>query len=337
MPETQAYDTNIIGSGQAGGPLSTAMVRAGRKAVLLECEHVGGTCINVGCTPTKTMIASGEVAYLIRRAREYGVDTAGLFIDMKAVRRRKREVVNDFRSGSIEKIREGGVDVIIGEACFVSPKDVAVDLVGGNRLILTGKTIVINTGARPARPPVPGLESVPVLTSTSVMELDEVPGNLVILGGGYIGVEFGQLFRRLGSSVTIIQRGPALLAKEDPDIAEEVANLLRDDGIEILLSAETKAVRPNGAGVRLTVEVDGFQTEITGSHLLLAAGRAPNTEGLNLSEAGVKTDERGFIQTDERLRTAAPDVYAVGDVVSGRPAFTHISYEDFRILRANLL
>lgn len=334
---SRQYDAVIIGSGQAGGPLSTALVHAGRRTALIEREHIGGTCINEGCTPTKTMIASGRVAYLVRRAAEYGVETSSPAIAMVAIRERKRAIVKEFRAGSTVAIESGGVDIIRGEARFVAPHRLEVREPNGETRVIEAETIVIDTGGRPAVPPLPGLDSVPHLNSTTIMELDQVPEHLLVLGGGYIGLEFGQLFRRLGSQVTIVEFGPRLLAREDDDIAEAVTGILREDGITIQVQTKVERVEAAGDGrIRLSAQAPNGPCVLEGSHLLVAAGRTPNTDRLNLDAAGVKTDAHGYIQVNDRLETSVPGVYATGDV-AGSPAFTHISYDDFRIVRANLL
>ncbi len=326
----------IIGSGQSGGPLSTALVAAGRRTVLIERDQIGGTCINVGCTPTKTMVASADTADTVRRAGSYGVRTDGPHVDMMSVRERKRRIVEEFRSGSRAAIERGGVEILMGEASFTSEGTVHVRLRAGGERELQAPLTVIDTGTRPASPPIDGLEIVPALDSTTIMELDEVPEHLLVLGGGYVGVEFGQMFRRFGSRVTIVQTGPALLAREDPDIAEAVRDILAEDSIEVLLRARTTRVSGSAGAVTLTLDMDGVRREVQGSHLLLATGRRPQVEALNLEVRGIATDGKGFIRVDERLQTTAPGVYATGDVTGG-PAFTHISYDDFRILRANLI
>ena len=337
MTTSEHYDAIVIGAGQAGGPLATALAGAGRRTALIEREHVGGTCINEGCTPTKTMVASARVAYLARRAADYGVHTGEVTIDMRKVRERKRAIVESFRSGSEQRIREtAGVDLLMGEASFVDPHTVEVVMDSGERRRLSADLFVINTGARPAAPPIPGLDLVPVLDSTSIMELDSVPEHLVMIGGGYIALEFGQMFRRFGSRVTILQRGPSLLAREDDDISEAVADIMREDGVDVLLNAETTRVAGTAGKLQLTVRTPAGERVIDGSHLLVAAGRTPNTDALNLPAAGVVLDKRGFVPVDERLQTNVAHIYAVGDVKGG-PAFTHISYDDFRIMRTNLL
>jgi len=332
------YDAIIIGAGQAAAPLSTTLAQAGWKTALIEKKHVGGTCVNEGCTPTKTMVASARVAYLARRAADYGVHTGEVTVDMAKVRQRKRAIVESFRKGGQRRIEKtDGVDLLFGEAHFTDPKSVQVRLNDGETCGLAAETIFINTGTRAIFPPVPGLDSVPTLDSTSIMELDIVPAHLLVLGGGYIGLEFGQMFRRFGAQVTIVQRGDQLLTREDPDVAAEVAGILREDGVQVLLESEALGVEERGDGrIEMTVRTPEGERALAGSHLLVAAGRAPNTDRLNLEAAGVETDQRGFIQVNERLETTAPGIYALGDVKGG-PAFTHISYDDFRIVRTNLL
>ena len=335
------YDAIIIGAGQAGGPLSTALAKAGWRVALIEREHVGGTCINEGCTPTKTMVASGRVAHLLRRAADYGVHFEGaVTIDMTKVRERKRNIVNSFRGGSEKQIEQTeGVDLLRGEARFTGPDTIEFqsNTEGETAQQLTATKFFINAGARPGIPPLNGLDKVPTLNSTSIMELDVVPEHLLVLGGGYIGLEFGQMFRRFGSQVTIINRGKQLLGREDNDIAEEVAKILREDGLEVLLETKTLQVAQDEAGkIQLKISNSEGEKVLTGSHLLVATGRVPNTDKLNLEAAGVNTDDKGFIETNEWLETSAPHIYALGDVKGG-PAFTHISYDDFRIIRTNLL
>jgi pyruvate/2-oxoglutarate dehydrogenase complex dihydrolipoamide dehydrogenase (E3) component len=338
MTSTTHYDAIVIGVGQAGGPLSTTLARAGWKTALIERVHVGGTCINEGCTPTKTMVASARVAYLARRGADYGVQTGPVTVDMKKVRQRKRDIVESFRTSGQRRIEQTeGVDLLRGEAAFTDPKTLEVRLNNGETRQLTANTILINAGARPAKPSMTGIENVATLDSTSIMELDTVPEHLLLVGGGYIGLEFGQMFRRFGSSVTVIQRGANLLAREDPDVAEEVAKIMREDGLEILLETKPVSVKqPSKGNIQLTVQTKTGERTLNGSHLLMAAGRVPNTDWLNLDAAGIQTDKRGFIQANERLETNVPGIYALGDIKGG-PAFTHISYDDFRIIRTNLL
>jgi pyruvate/2-oxoglutarate dehydrogenase complex dihydrolipoamide dehydrogenase (E3) component len=333
----QHYDAIVIGAGQAGVPLATTLAKAGRKTALVEREHVGGTCINEGCTPTKTMVASAKVAYLDRRSTDYGVSNGQVAVDMVAVRQRKRDIVKSFRSGGERRLQDAGVELIMGEARFIGPKELEVNLNGGETVRLSAENIFINVGARPANPPIEGLDSVPALNSTTIMELDEVPEHLLVLGGSYVGLEFAQMFRRFGSKVTVVQRGKQLMSREDADVAEAVAEIVRQDGIEVLLETQTQRAEQTEDGrIRLMVSGPAAESTLEGSHLLVAAGRPPNTEKLNLDTAGIETDRRGQIKVNERLETNVEGVYALGDVKGG-PAFTHISYDDFRIIRANLL
>ncbi len=334
----ERYDAIIIGTGQAGKPLSVALAEAGWKTAVIERRHVGGTCINVGCTPTKTMVASARVAYLARRGADYGVHTNSVRVNVAEVRQRKQAIVDSFRNGSQRHLQNTkNLELIFGDASFSGPKSLTVRLPSGETRHLTADKIFINTGGRPESPPLPGLDSVPVLDSTSIMELDVLPNHLLVLGGGYIGLEFGQMFRRFGSPVTVVQRGKQLLAREDADVAEEVAKILREDGIEVLLETQAVRVAKDGGGtIRLTVSGPAGERTLSGSHLLVAAGRAPNTEALSLTAAGITTDKRGNIPVNERLETNVPGIYALGDVKGG-PAFTHISYDDFRIIKTNLL
>jgi pyruvate/2-oxoglutarate dehydrogenase complex dihydrolipoamide dehydrogenase (E3) component len=338
MTQTETYDALVIGAGQAGVPLSTALANAGWKTALIEREHVGGTCVNEGCTPTKTMVASARAAYLARRALDYGVHTGPVTVDMSQVRQRKRDIVDSFRSGNQRRIEQAeGLTLLMGEARFTGPKQVEVRLRDGGTRSMAADTIFINTGTRPRVPSLPGLDAVPFLDSTSIMELDLVPTHLMVVGGGYIGLEFGQMFRRFGSEVTIIQRSSQLLSREDPDVAQEIAEILGEDGVDVLLDSHPVRLEPaKDQGIRLVVRTPEGERTINGSHLLVAAGRVPNTAQLHLGAAGVDVDERGFIPVNGRLETNVPSLYALGDVKGG-PAFTHISYDDFRIIRTNLL
>ena len=334
----QHYDAVVIGSGQGGNPLAGALAGAGRKTAVIEREHVGGTCINEGCTPTKTMVASAKVAYLDRRSADYGVRNGPVNVDMVEVRRRKRAIVDTFRGGSEQRLEDAeNLQLIRGEARFTGPKELEVRLDRGEAVRISAENVFINVGARPGSVPVDGLDAVPTLDSTKIMELGEVPEHLLVLGGGYVGIEFAQMFRRFGSEVTVVQRGTQLLSREDADVAEAVAEILHGDGVEVLLDTEAQGVRQDeSGGIRLTVNEAAGERTLSGSHLLVAAGRPPNTDLLNLEAAGIETDERGFVEVNERLETNVPGVYALGDAKGG-PAFTHISYDDYRVIEANLL
>ncbi|NUO39920.1 MAG: mercuric reductase [Gemmatimonadaceae bacterium] len=350
------FDLVVIGAGQGGGPLAGAFARAGRRVALVERVHVGGTCINEGCSPTKTVIASARVAHLARRASSYGIQVtdvdgevrgapADVVVDLVRVHERKQGIVDSFRSGSERSLAAAGVLLVRGQARFVGPRRVRVTETEGEGTrengtrTMSADLVVVNTGLRAALPPLPGLDDIHYLTSTSILELTERPDHLIVLGGGYVGLEFAQAYRRFGSRVTVVQRDAQLLPHEDADIAEAVAAIMRDEGLDVVLSAEATRVERADEGVRLVWRSrngDGTEHEIVGSHLLVATGRAPNTDDLGLDAAGVETDERGYVRVNERLETSAEGVYAIGDVKGG-PAFTHISYDDFRILRANLL
>ncbi|KAG5985251.1 hypothetical protein E4U55_007876 [Claviceps digitariae] len=364
------YDAVVIGSGQGGTPLSMALARSDKKTALIESTHIGGCCINEGCTPTKTMIASGRVAYLSRRGPDYGVHMsptrdAGrnpVHIDMEQVRARKRDIVERFRTGSERRVRDAGVEVLAGMARFRDDKTLEVRAKNGSRhdgvRVLTADRIFICTGERPALPALEAFHpsALPpntMLDSTSVQELGEVPSHLVVVGGGYIGLEFGQLFRRLGAEVTIVQRAGQLVPREDAEVAQAMFDILQQDGVHVLLGTRPikieravqgkKEARSASASESVSVSVsvtvagpDGVSSLLQASHVLFAAGRVPNTDGLNLVAGGINTTSRGYIVVDEQLRTSNPRVWALGDV-KGPPAFTHVSYDDFRLLRTNLV
>ncbi|KIW05607.1 uncharacterized protein PV09_03478 [Verruconis gallopava] len=342
------YDAILLGSGQGSTPLASSLANAGYKTLMIEMAHLGGTCVNEGCTPTKTMVTSGRVAYLARRAADYGIRAKVESIDMSRIRQRKRDIVDSFRGGS-ERRMTGveNLEVMKGEGIFTGIKELKVVLTDGRgeERVKADKWVFISVGERPAVPKLDGLaettKSMPnrVLNSTSIMELDEVPESLIVLGGGYVGLEFAQLFARLGAEVHIVQRAKQILPREDPEVVEVLQGLLRDEGLHVHLSTEAVSVA-QGEGARpISLKIrsgtSGTTDDVRGSHLLLAAGRVPNTDNLNLESTGVHTDRRGYIITDEALETSAPGIYAMGDC-KGPPAFTHISYDDFRILRDNL-
>jgi pyruvate/2-oxoglutarate dehydrogenase complex dihydrolipoamide dehydrogenase (E3) component len=337
MAETSHFDAIILGSGQGGNPLADAFSAKGKRVALIERAEVGGTCVNYGCTPTKTMVASADLAHMARRAAEYGVQLGSVSIDMPTVRERKRAMVKSWREGREKRIQKAtNIELVRGEGSFTGPKTIAVKLNAGGERALTADLVFIDTGLSAFAPPITGLADTPYLDNQSIMELDVVPEHLLVLGGGYIGLEFAQMFRRFGSKVTVIQKGKQLLATEDADIAEEVTKVLRDEGLEILLNAKTEAVSKTTGGISLSVSIGGSSPKVEGTHLLVAAGRKPNTDKLNLKAAGVEVDEHGYIRANSRLETSAPGVFALGDVKGG-PAFTHISYDDYRVLKTNLL
>ncbi len=335
MNEQRTYDAIVVGTGQAGKPLAKSLAKSGlRTAIVERDDKVGGSCIVYGCTPTKTLVASARVAHLARRGADYGVVTGPISIDLTRVRERKRAIVDMFSGGSQKGLeRQENVELIFGEASFTGAHAMRV----GDDLELSADKIFLNTGTRPAVPPIPGLPDVPFLTSGSLMELADVPEHLLIVGGGYIGVEFGQMFRRFGARVTIVQRANRLLPREDDDVTAAILEIFQEDGIEVCLSSTLKRVSRNGEGrTSATIETPDGERQLEVSEILLAAGRAPNSDRLNLDAAGVDVDDRGFIPVNDRLETNVDGIWALGDIVGG-PAFTHISYDDYRIVEANVL
>jgi pyruvate/2-oxoglutarate dehydrogenase complex dihydrolipoamide dehydrogenase (E3) component len=326
------YDAIVIGSGQAGNPLSYALAERGWTVALIEKSHLGGTCINTGCTPTKTMIASAQVAHYARDAARWGVRTGRVEVDLSVVVDRKNAVVQRFR-GNQERnvIKHPSVHLYRSRAHFRSPHEVEVD-----NDVLESERIFIDTGTRPYPPDLSGLDTVGYLTNESLMELRELPQHLLILGGGYIGLEFGQMFRRFGSPVTIVHKGSQLLSREDEDIAKELQKALEAEGIEFRMNSNSVQVEKSEGQIALTLEAAGHREIITGSHLLVATGRRPNTDDLGLDNAGVELDERDYIKVNSRLETNVAGIWALGDVKGG-PAFTHISYNDYQVVFGNLI
>lgn len=336
MAETEIFDAVVVGTGQGGKPLAGDLAESGRRTAVVERDRVGGTCVVRGCTPTKTMVASARVAHLAGRGPEYGVKTGSVSVDMETVRRRKRDIVDDFVEGSRKGLEQHDIlELIPGEASFVGPRELAVESDGGRRP-LRGEQVFINTGARPLVPPIPGLEDTPYLDSTSVMELAGVPDHLLVLGGSFIGLEFGQMYHRFGADVTVVERSDRLVSREDPDVSEAVEEFLVDEGLRVRTGAEATAVEGSEGSITVRIEEGGRTSELEGSHLLVAVGRTPNTDVLDPEAAGVETDDRGHVRVNERLETTAEGVWALGDVTGGAP-FTHTSYDDYRVLRDNLL
>jgi pyruvate/2-oxoglutarate dehydrogenase complex dihydrolipoamide dehydrogenase (E3) component len=325
------YSAIVIGSGQGGNPLCQDLAHRGWRVAMIENEHLGGTCINTGCTPTKTMVASAQVAHYARNAARWGVRTGPVSVDLPRIVARKDEIVQRFRSGKEEAFGGENPRLYRGHGRFVAPRQIQV----GNE-ILEGERIFINTGTRPEIPRIEGLDGAGYLTNATIMELTELPEHLLVIGGGYIGLEFGQMFRRFGSRVTVVHRGEQILPREDADVAGELQNVLEAEGIQFILKVRTIGAKRRGKEVALTVEAGDRARTLAGSHLLVAAGRRPNSDGLGLEKAGVQTDQRGYIMVNSRLETNVPGIWAMGDVKGG-PAFTHISYHDYQILFANLV
>jgi pyruvate/2-oxoglutarate dehydrogenase complex dihydrolipoamide dehydrogenase (E3) component len=326
------FDAIVIGSGQGGNPLVYALADHGWTVALIEQAHLGGTCVNTGCTPTKTMIASAQVAHYARNASRWGVKVDQVSVDLPAVIARKSEVVLTFRSGNERKVEERpNVHLYRGHARFIAARKVQVD-----DDVLEGERIFIDVGTRPVAPPLAGLDNVEYLTNESIMELREIPEHLIVLGGGYIGLEFGQMFRRFGSRVTVIHNGGQILAREDAEIARELQKSLEAEGVEFRLSASAKSVEKQAGQIRVSIAMGEGSESISGSHLLVATGRRPNTDDLGLEKAGIAVDARGYIKVNGRMETGVPGVWALGDVKGG-PAFTHISYNDYQILYANII
>ncbi len=315
------YDAVVIGSGQAGNPLSFRLADLGWSVALVEESNLGGTCINVGCTPTKTMVHRAQVAHYARNASRWGVNATGVSVDLAKIVAQKDEVVLSFRGGQQRRVDERkNLRLYRGRARFVAPHQLQV---GGE--VIESEKIFINTGGRPSIPSIPGLRGVPFLTNESIMQLTQVPDHLLVLGGGYIGLEFGQMFRRYGSRVTVIHQGPQIVPREDPEIAAELQKSLEAEGLEFLLNARTETVRGKDEAITLSCKLPTGASEVTGSHLLVATGRIPNTDDLGLDQAGISTNKDGSIQVNARLETSVPGIWGLGDCKGG-PAFTHISY-----------
>jgi pyruvate/2-oxoglutarate dehydrogenase complex dihydrolipoamide dehydrogenase (E3) component len=326
------FDAIVIGSGQAGNPLVHNLADQGWSVAQIEERYLGGTCINTGCTPTKTMVHRAQVAYYARNAARWGVRASDVSVDLPKIIAQKDKVVRSFREGQEKQTaKRPTIKLYRGHARFVSAHQVNV----GDE-VLEGEKIFINTGARPHTPDIPGLASVPYLTNETAMQLDAVPEHLLILGGGYIGLEFGQMFRRFGGAVTIIHSSSQVVQREDPEIVAELQKALEAEGITFLLNARTTQVKTSEGRVTLSIECGGDRKDVSGSHLLVATGRVPSTDKLDLEKAGVRCDKRGYVEVNGRLETNVPGIWALGDVKGG-PAFTHISYNDFQVVYGNLV
>ena len=336
MSQPEPFEVLILGSGEGGKLLAWHMARSGRRTAVVERRWIGGSCPNIACLPSKNEIWSARVAHLAQHASHFGTMTGPVVTDIAKVRQRKRDMVAREIEFHLQAYKASGAELIMGTGCFVGPRTLEVRLNDGGTRLLAGEQVFLNVGTHAAIPSVPGLEAARPLTHIEALELDYLPPHLIVLGGGYVGLELAQTYRRFGSRVTILQSGPQLMSREDPDVAEEMQQILRGEGIQILLAAETLNVQGrSGEGVSLTVRVSSREQTIEGSDLLIAAGRIPNTAGIGLEEVGVKLDGRGYIRVNERLETTTPGVWALGEC-AGSPQFTHASADDFRIIRDNL-
>ena len=332
----EEYDLVVLGSGEGSKYLAWTLARQGQRVATVEHKWIGGSCPNIACLPSKNVIHSAKVASYFARAAEFGINSSGYTVNMAAVIDRKRRMVKDLVDIHVRNFQTSGVEFVFGHGYFVGPKVIQVDLPDGTKLQLRGKNVVIGTGTRATLGTTPGLAAAKPLTHIEALELDALPGHLLVLGGGYIGLEFAQAMRRFGSQVSVFERSSTLLHREDPDVIAGMESLFNDEGVEVILNAAVEEVSGlSGQSVSVTYKQDGQMKTVEGTHLLVAMGRTPNTEGLGLELTGVELTERGYVKVTERLETTAKDVWAIGEV-AGSPQFTHIAYDDFRILRDNL-
>jgi pyruvate/2-oxoglutarate dehydrogenase complex dihydrolipoamide dehydrogenase (E3) component len=336
MPQPEIFDVVILGSGQGGKRLAWHLGRSGKKVAVVERQWVGGSCPAVACLPSKNEIWSARVAHLVRNAAHFGTVADDVRTDMAGVRRRKQDMVEREIEAHLDLYKQTGAELIMGSGRFTGPKTIEVALNDGGTRVLAGNEVVINVGSHAALPDVPGLRDAHALTHIEALELDDVPLHLIVLGGGYVGVEMAQAYRRFGSRVTIVEPGPRIMGREDADVAEEIGKVLGSEGIEILSSAEPLRVDGlNGQSVSVTVRTKSGERKLEGTHLLVATGRIANTADVGLDKAGIALTARGFIQVDDKLKTTAPGVWAIGEC-AGSPQFTHVSVDDFRIVRDNM-
>ena len=330
------YDALVLGSGTGGKLVAWHLAEAGRRTAVVERRWIGGACPNIACMPSKNEISSARVAHLVRHAAEFGWTISPGAIDMAVVRQRKRDMVQAQVAAHLQNYKASGAELIMGSGQFVAPKTVEVSLNDGGTRVLTGDRVFINVGTHAAIPDVPGLRAARPLTNIEALELDYLPPHLIVLGGGYVGLELAQAYRRFGSRVTVVEHGPQLMGREDRDVADEIQHILSDEGVEFYVDAEVIEVRGlSGEGVSLVVRTSSGERTIEGSDILVAAGRVPNTAGIGLEEARVALDDRGYIRVNERLETSAPEIWAIGEC-AGSPQFTHVSEDDFRIVNDNL-
>jgi pyruvate/2-oxoglutarate dehydrogenase complex dihydrolipoamide dehydrogenase (E3) component len=336
MPQPQRYEALVLGSGAGGKLLAWHLASSGRRTAVVERKWIGGSCPNVNCLPSKNEVWSAKVADLVHRAAQFGMVTGATAIDMERVRQRKRAMVDGLVAMHLDKYRASGAELIMGAGRFVAPKTLEVRLNDGETRVLAGDRVFLNVGSHATIPPIPGLADAGPMTNIELLEIDRLPEHLIVLGGGYVGLEFAQAYRRFGSRVTILEHGPQLLGREDPDVSEEIRRILGAEEIQVLLGADVLGVEGrSGERVRLRVRTAAGEQTIAGSHILVATGRTPNTAGVGLEVAGVALDARGYIKVNDRLETTAPDVWAIGEC-AGSPQFTHVSEDDFRVIRDNL-
>lgn len=336
MPECEHFDTVILGSGQGGKLLAWNLARGGQAVAVVERRWVGGSCPAVACLPSKNEIWSARIGYLARHAARYGFETGSITTNMSRVRERKQQMVDREISLHLKAYEESGAELIMGRGRFVGPKRLAIELNDGGERLLTADRMVVNVGSHAAIPDIPGSRDARPLTHIEALELDYLPPHLIVLGGGYVAIELAQAYRRFGSRVTMVESAPKIMAREDPDVGNELHRLLENEGIEILLSTVATAVQGlSGDAVQVTTRGNSVSRQLEGSDLLVAIGRVPNTANIGLEEAGIKLDSRGYLQVNDHLQTTAPDVWAIGEC-AGSPQFTHASIDDYRIVRANM-
>jgi len=336
MSQVEHFDVLVLGSGQGGQLIAWHLAQAGRRTALVERRWIGGSCPTIACMPSKTEVWSARVAHLAQHGAQFGVTTGSVTTGMATVLRRKRDMVSREVDLHLQNFRATGTELIVGDGRFVAPKTLEVRLNDGGTRVLAGDQVFLNIGTHPAVPAIPGLEAARPLTHIEALELDYLPSHLIVLGGGYVGLELAQAYQRFGSRVTVIEPGPRLISREDPDVAGEMQRILSNEGVQFLTEAEVVAVRGrSGEQVGVTVRTPSGEREIEGSDILVATGRVPNTAGIGLDEAGVELDDRGYIRVNERLEATAPNVWAIGEC-AGSPLFTHVSVDDFRIIKDNL-
>jgi pyruvate/2-oxoglutarate dehydrogenase complex dihydrolipoamide dehydrogenase (E3) component len=336
MSQPEQFEVLVLGSGTAGKLVAWNMAQSGRRTAVVERQWIGGACPNIACMPTKNEIASAKVAHFARQAGQYGAVTDFLKVDMAIVRQRKREMVQRQIAKHLKLYKASGAELVMGNGRFVAPKILEVALHDGRTRVLEGNKVFLNVGTHAAIPNVPGLAAVQALTHIEALELDHLPQHLIVVGGGYSGLEFAQTYRRFGSEVTVIEAGPQVMGREDLDVSQEIRRLLNDEGIQIMVETQLLEVQGrSGEKITLRVSTASGEQTLVGSDLLVAAGRVPNTAGIGLKEVGIELDSRGYVRVNDRLETSAPAVWALGEC-AGSPQFTHISEDDFRIVRDNL-